>query len=615
MGQIVDRKIYYGAVWLACVLIALLVAAFVQRLNPLFLFDAKFYDAGITARQAAPPEEIAIVGLTEKFIENRHVSLMPRDRIARLIEILAVAKPAVIAVDVWFDSRVDFGPQGVDETLRRALLQAKKNGVPVLLAQKEVAADDDPLFNQNASSKGTLAHGATLPFFAEAASGVANVDFQTDGDRVVRMMPFEKGTLTLPARAVDEYLKKQKRLSLSLMAVRKEARPIEFTAPPGAMTIHDAAGLLKQPYLAGLFANKIVFIGATFPRSDDLFNTPYQSMGDGVRRLYGVELLAQSAATVLRGASRRSHEIPSAQGRVMVLSLLVAAFIAACALRSLPGGLITLILCSGGALWLAIYTAREPSARFGWHYWPPSPLLAAALTAWMTGAGWRQKIIQGELRRVRDVFGGYVGKEVLNQLGGRMPEMGGETREVAVLFCDIQGFSGLAEKLRDDPAHLLQLLNDHFEPLVAALQTRGAFVDNYVGDLVMAVFGAPISKGSLQADTHAAVLAALDFERIISERNAQHKERGETPIEVGIGVHCGPAVVGNLGSQARMKYTAIGDTVNIASRVESETRHYPTRLLVTEEVIQLCPEWQWEFMAETVVKGRAAPVKLYRPVV
>jgi adenylate cyclase len=128
----------------------------------------------------------------------------------------------------------------------------------------------------------------------------------------------------------------------------------------------------------------------------------------------------------------------------------------------------------------------------------------------------------------------------------------------------------------------------------------------------MAVFGAPVSQGEFSRDVHAAVQAALDFDRIIEESNKARRERGELPIEVGVGVHCGPAVVGNLGSQQKIHYTAIGDTVNIASRVESETRHYPTRLLVTEEVTMQCPEFDWEFMAETAVKGRTAPVRLYR---
>jgi adenylate cyclase len=208
-----------------------------------------------------------------------------------------------------------------------------------------------------------------------------------------------------------------------------------------------------------------------------------------------------------------------------------------------------------------------------------------------------------------------------------MPSLGGEVRSIAVLFCDIRGYSALAERMRDRPEALMTELNEHFHPLVNALKQRGAYVDNYVGDLVMALFGAPAARGDLGLETRLAVRAALDFVKLVHDRNEQRVAQGLPAIEIGVGVHCGEAVVGNLGTLDRnaggkIHYTAIGDAVNLASRVESTTRKFDVPLLVTEEAMLQCRDApaddgielpEWEFVAETTVKGRETPVRLYRP--
>lgn len=606
---------------LVCVLLALLMTVLAQRLNLLFALDAKIYDAGLSSRATHPPDQIIIAGLSDAFVGEHHVSQIPRDKLARLVDALVAAKPAVIAIDVWLDSRVDYGARGGDKKLRAALLRARKAGVPVVLAQLDIEVE-------NAGGKGTTAHGATIPFFADAAQDLGNVTFTPDTDKLVRRMPDETKELpSLPYWAawhsVPDGAARQKLAELR-QSNMSELRPLDFLGSPDAksddksdsLQIHDAQKILDEPYLAPfLAAQKIVFIGATFPRSTDFFQTPYDNKIGVKRRFYGVELLANATFTYRQGAlhnaMRLSHESRAVQNKVLTVAFIVALIVASAALWGLLPGILALLICSLAALQWGLLSASGPVEKWP-HFWPPSPILVAALSAWMLAAGWRQKVIGREVKQVRDAFGGYVGPEVLKLLEKGPPQMGGEMRDVAVLFCDIQGFSAIAESLQNDPSRVLQMLNDHFEPLVAALKQRGAYVDNYVGDLVMAVFGAPVSQGSFAQDVQAAVLAAQDFDRIITERNSERQKRGEIPIEVGIGVHCGPVVVGNLGSQRKIHYTAIGDTVNIASRVESETRHHPTRLLVTEEVTVQCPDVSWEFVTETAVKGRTAPVKLYR---
>jgi adenylate cyclase len=277
----------------------------------------------------------------------------------------------------------------------------------------------------------------------------------------------------------------------------------------------------------------------------------------------------------------------------------------------------------GALAWMALFCGLIVIGAFlalsrGNLYIPIAAPLFGGLLTCAACVGYRQMHEAQELRMVRDQFGAYVGEEVLRQLGGKLPELGGETRDVAVLFCDIRDFTTLSENLRDEPVKLVSLLNAHFEPLVNSVKEHGAFVGNYMGDLIIAIFGAPIENNTPDVNTSRAVLAAVDFVRIVQERNVRWADAGLPTIEVGIGVHSGPAVVGNIGSTQRIQYTAIGDNVNIGSRVENLTRKYNTPLLVTEEVINACANQkevahlQWEFVDETVVKGRSTPVRLFR---
>jgi len=623
--------------WLAIVAISTTLATVLAQ-KLLFQLDGRLYDSGIAAaeQRPQPSDDIAIIGLDEKFIAGRPVGLMPRDKLATLISKLAAMKPAVIVLDVWLDSRFDLTEKGHDAQLRQALMFARKSGVPVLLPQVALNAEEGITVTPIPRS-GLTAQGATLPYFADAAGGTGGVDFSPDPDGIYRNLPAIN-----PARPSMQYLaatllRKQQAKNLPaevLSRLQREDTPIDFRAGPGQLQITPFATIEKElkpdafPIVLSLMEGKLVFIGATFPRSGDFFVTPFQSLIEGKvlspkstmarRQMYGVELLAHATDTILRGAPRHSPQSVPARLHVLIATLLVAALVGAAALRGAVWGIGAAVAACGGALWVAMQSSSQPGALWLWHAWPVSPFLAAAILASGLGIGYRQLQEARELRMVKEVFGGYVGDEVLQKLGGKMPEMGGETEEIAVLFCDIAGFSALAEGMRDDPAKLLRTLNGHFEPLVLTLQDRGAYVDNYVGDLIMALFGAPVSAGSPALNARNAVLAAVDFVRIVAERNAARRAAGEPVIEVGIGVHCGPAVVGNLGSQRRMKYTAIGDTVNIASRVESSTRKFDTHLLVTEEIVKACendPEivaLGWEFAAETQVKGRVAPVRLYR---
>lgn len=282
-----------------------------------------------------------------------------------------------------------------------------------------------------------------------------------------------------------------------------------------------------------------------------------------------------------------------------------------------PRGVLIALLWTTIAVTALLGSAFVALSRYNTYVPVILPLLGTLLTG-VACLAYRQIAQARELRIVRDQFGAYVGEEVLKQLGSKLPELGGETRYISVLFCDIRDFTTLSEELRDEPSKLVQLVNAHFEPLVKIIKDRRAYVGNYMGDLILAIFGAPVEENSPDINVAHAVLSAVDFVRVMRARNEQWKKDGLPIIEAGIGVHTGPAVVGNIGSAKQLNYTAIGDTINTGSRVENLTRKYDVPLLVTEEVVNSCAgqpavaHLKWEFVDETTVKGRTTPVRLFQ---
>lgn len=570
----------------------------------LWPLDARLFDFGAMSGRSRPHEDIVVLGIDEDFMAGRHPYITPRDRLAKLLDAVSAAQPRAVVLDVWLDSRVD---ARADAALQSALQRAKKRGVPVFLADVPLEARTQ----QSARDQsGVTAHGSTLPYFRDAASGAGDSTVVLDRDRRARAIPMFDGLPALPLLAAFPPQNIRPRsghpdFDRTLRArLEREPVPISWRHE---ITTTPAMAYVQQPLLAALLEAKTVFIGATYPRSQDFFQTPHDVLHP--QKLYGVQVLAQAAATLRDGAPRRTHTSRAAQSATLVLGFTLAALLAFVSWRSAGLGLGVAAVSIAGLFALGLFSARDVVPLLQNRYWPPSLPLLCVLLACGLAVALRSREQARELKLVSDAFGAYVGEEVLAALGGKLPELGGETRRIAVLFCDIRGYSALAESLQNDPARLMSELNAHFEPLVQALKAHGAYADNYVGDLVLALFGAPVSRG-FETDVQSAVAAADDFVRLVNARNDARRAAGEQPIEVGIGLHCGEAVVGNLGTKRKIHYTAIGDAVNIASRVESLTRTYAVPLLVTEEIVK-CAGGEWRFIDETVVKGRAAPVKVY----
>ncbi|MBI3801515.1 MAG: hypothetical protein HY268_31655 [Deltaproteobacteria bacterium] len=211
-----------------------------------------------------------------------------------------------------------------------------------------------------------------------------------------------------------------------------------------------------------------------------------------------------------------------------------------------------------------------------------------------------------EREQLKDTFGRFVSREVATAvLNGRVP-LGGERREVSILFQDIRGFTSLSEKL--DPADLLQVLNLFFTEVVAAVEAEGGVVKQFTGDGVMALFGAPIAHPN---DPERAVRAALRMVGQLDGLNARLSTRQVPPLRIGVGIHTGEVVAGRIGPDERVEYGVVGDAVNLASRIEGLTKEVQTTILVSKVTAdRLGAQFRRGRAAVLPVKGKAQPVEV-----
>ncbi|MCX5793717.1 MAG: HAMP domain-containing protein [Elusimicrobia bacterium] len=216
-----------------------------------------------------------------------------------------------------------------------------------------------------------------------------------------------------------------------------------------------------------------------------------------------------------------------------------------------------------------------------------------------------------EKELIRSTFGRYMSKEVVDGfLNGKVSLAlgGGELKEMTVLMSDIRGFTEFSEKL--PPQEVVQLLNRYFTEMVQVIGAHGGTVDKFIGDAILAVFGWPIYNRDHE---RLAVAAALDMKVRLTVLNDALLKEGRKLIAIGIAINSGKAVAGNIGSQEKVQYTVIGDTVNVTSRMEGANKDYGTDLIVSRPVYLATKDhFDFKYMGEKPVKGRTEPVHIYQ---
>jgi adenylate cyclase len=277
---------------------------------------------------------------------------------------------------------------------------------------------------------------------------------------------------------------------------------------------------------------------------------------------------------------------------------------AACMLApvvALPAFLIVMLAYAAAAVGLFVHSLAIPLVE---------PALAG-LTALATAVGYRFMISDREERFLRKTFGLYLAPQVIETMlaSGKTPALGGEMRNVTVFFSDIAGFSSFSERMT--PAALVALMNEYLSAMTEIIERHGGYVDKYIGDSIVAVFGAPAED---RDHARSAVHAALECRNRLEELNRSNSSfHGET-LAHRIGLNSGEALVGNIGSRRRFNYTVMSDAVNVASRLEGANKYFKTSIMASQMTVALTGEtFVWRELDSIQVKGRADPVSIYEP--
>ena len=213
-----------------------------------------------------------------------------------------------------------------------------------------------------------------------------------------------------------------------------------------------------------------------------------------------------------------------------------------------------------------------------------------------------------ERDKLRVTMGKYMTEELLQHVMAGEVELGGKTLDITIMFCDLRDFTTLSEKR--SAQEIVGLLNEYFTEMVDCVMAEGGVVDKYIGDNIMAVFGAPVTRPD---DALRAVRAAVRMRDALVNLNNRFAARGLSKLRFGIGLHSGEVVAGNIGSAKRMEYTVIGDAVNVASRLESKTKELGTDILISDATHERVKAGvSTEAIGEVTVKGRAQAVQIYK---
>ncbi len=346
-----------------------------------------------------------------------------------------------------------------------------------------------------------------------------------------------------------------------------------------------------------LLKDKIVLMGSTAPALQDLRSTPVDKV------FPGVEVHANLIAGILDETIK--HIPLYTQGYELLVLLIV-------------GVLMTAAIPMLSPLWSTLLTTSISFAlilinMLAWHSGLVLPLAASlllVLTLFLFQMCYGFFIETRSKRALSKVFGQYIPPELVDELdlNSSNISMQGESREMTVLFSDVRGFTSISEGLK--PNELTQLMNEFLTPLTAVIHKHRGTIDKYMGDAIMAFWGAPLNDPYHQKN---ALSAALEMIDVLSQQERRFIERGWPILKMGIGLSSGAMNVGNMGSQFRMAYTVLGDTVNLGSRLESLTKLYGVNIIVNADVKDALQEFEFIELDRVRVKGKDKPVTIYEP--
>jgi adenylate cyclase len=539
----------------------------------------------IAARDPRPPRDILIVAIDEpSFSEMGMPWPWPRRVHARLIDALVKAGARTIVFDLIFDQPTTIEDDGaLANAVRRA-------GNVILASDRALTVDRGYQIEQWVEP---------LPSLAAAAAAVGAVGVERDPDGVIR-----RAANTIDGRPTLSYQAASRQPGFVERLDRQRPRLIHFLGAPrrGIVTVSYYQAIEPGLLPSDMFRGKIVLVGRSLSAAAAVDEPDHLRTPVAVA-MPGVEIHASQIDALLRG---RTIADPFERYLASLAWAALAGVIAAIVFFRVSPQVGLVGLCGSalvglGAAYVALsaYEVRVPVV---------APVAAAAAVFASTSA-YRFALGQRERRLIKRAFQHYVAPAIVQQMldDPTRLKLGGEAREVTVIFTDLEGFTSVAERLT--PEALRGQLSTYFKAMLNVLLAEHATLDKFIGDAIMVYFGCPIAD---PAHPYQACRAALAMRRRLDELNDEWRRAGAPLLHMRIGINTGTAIAGNMGTDEIFNYTILGDCVNLASRLEGVNKYYGTQIIVGEDTWNRVRD---AFEARELdwirVKGKAQPVAIY----
>ncbi len=611
------------------------LALLAYRIEPTVIerVDLRLKDARFIARGTASPDpRVVVVAIDPKSIKEIGRWPWPRTVVSELVSGIKSYGAVVAGLDIIF-SEPDNTCAGIenDRLLGRTIFEAG-NVIAGYFFRTEAQPVDERSFEHIIARRidPVVAEGVTsTPIdefkgidlnVAEIGQGALDHGFFTvnaDQDGIYRraiLLSMYGGDIygSLALKTLAGYRGQPVTLSIdrhgvSELKVGDQPLPVDAAGKlrlnyyGGTATFRTlpAVDIIKKRLPPGTLNNALVLVGATEIGIFDVRATPFDPT------LPGVEIHATVASNILQNSFLKYNSDTRAieQAAIVILPVLLGVL-----LGFAPGtlvGLLALVLTSGGFIGFNYLTFASYLHDLTLAY----PLLGIGI-AYLGGESYRNLVVERKGKQLKKAFSSYVSPDLVKQIEKNPDKLvlGGEQRELSILFSDIRGFTTVSESLT--PPELVTLLNEYLTPMTRIVLEEGGTLDKFIGDAVMALFNAPLDvPDHAERSCTAAVRMLGELERL----NAGFAERGMHTIDIGIGINTGPAVVGNMGADIRFDYTAIGDSVNLASRLEGLNKYYGSHILVSEDTYRQVAPGRFTFreVDRVRVKGKLHPVVMF----
>lgn len=595
-SQLLSKRTSIISTLLALITVYTVIALYYNQNPFLEAFEAKSYDLRFKNIRGAiePSEQIVIVAIDDKSIAELGRFPWSRRHYVPLIEALSSAGAKAILFDAFF-------PESEDEAIDSAFARAIAAAGNVILA---TTFNLDQQFQVTGSTH-------SLPELEQSAKATGHINFLPDEDGINRrnmLLIEEEGELTpslglrgaMVALAVDE-------LSLGSFTIGLGGRSvpvdenytmwINYIGSAGVYPRYSFSDIAQGRIDPALLKDKLVFIGATALGIYDMRVTPYHS------NTPGVEVHATIADNIITGRFIQQAGIEALTDIFFITLIGLVTFFLTARLHFYIAIPITLLL-STGYVWITYQFFVEG------HWISIIYPLVAAITSLLVGGSFRYLILERKAREMRSMFSSYLSPKLVSRLE-RDPDaakIGGDSKEVTIIFTDIEGFTAFTESRT--PLEVVTRLNEYLAAMVRVIGKYDGTVDKFIGDGIMIYWGAPLPQSD---HAERAIGTLLAMKQALNELQIKWKREGEVPFSFRAGVNSGEVIAGNIGSHdKKMEYTVIGDTVNLAARLESTAKYYGVEFLIAESCFQLTRDkFIYRELDQIRVVGKQIPVTVY----